>query len=119
MPERRQHPRIDLAAQVEVSASEVMHLLRAVNASRGGIFLEGAPKNYPHFVEGLEVAVHICEIEGSAVESEQEVDVEARARIVRIEAAEGEQGGGFALEFVSLDEDNQARLDALLDRAGT
>jgi hypothetical protein len=95
-----------------------MHLLRAINASRGGLFLEGAPENYPHFVEGLEVALHICEIEAASGDSAEELDVEARARIVRIEAAEGDQRGGFALEFVALDEDNKARLDALLDRAG-
>lgn len=119
MPERRKHPRIDLAAQVEVSSSDVVHLLRAENASRGGLFLQGNPENYPQFQKGTEVGLHICEVDSSDEEDDDAVDVFARARIVRIEEAGDEAQGGFAVEFVKLDDENQERLEKLLTRSGS
>lgn len=109
---------------MEVSSSDVVHLLRAENASRGGLFLAGNPENYPQFREGVEVGLHICEVETEAPAEgdgdHEGVDVHARAKIVRIEEPRGERGGGgFAVEFVRLDDENKARLAELLSRSGT
>jgi hypothetical protein len=114
--ERRQHPRIELAAQVEVSSSAVLHLLRAVNASRGGLFLEGTPGRYPHLREGVAVDLRICEISsGDDGDGDGDsVDVRASGRVVRVEEPAGEARGGFAVEFTRLGEDDARALDKLL-----
>ncbi len=102
--ERRRHPRIELIAQAEIATSEVLHLLRVVNASRGGLFLKATPENYPDFVPGVEVKLHVFP-DGD----HDAVDVRAIARIIRVERGERH---GFALEFTQL-EDIQALMSLL------
>lgn len=108
--ERRQHPRIDLVAQAEIEASDVMHLLRVANISRGGVFLEASPDNYPDFKSGTVVDLHLI----PDADEDAEHDVRAKGTIVRIQS-----GGppGFAIEFTSIDDDNVESLESLLASA--
>jgi hypothetical protein len=103
--ERRRHPRIELVAQAEVATSDVLHLLRVANASRGGLFLKATPENYPDFQPGVEVRLQV--FPGT---DDDAGEVRAVARIVRIEPGET---GGFAVEFTDV-EDVQA-LEQLLE----
>ncbi len=108
--ERRKHERIDLVAQAEVSSSDVRHLLRVTNASRGGLFLKATPDNYPDFQVDTELSLHLL----VSVEVDEEVpDVTGKARIVRI--ASEESPAGFALEFVDLNKEEADKLDRLLE----
>jgi hypothetical protein len=104
--ERRSHPRIELVAQAEVEASDVMHLLRVVNASRGGVFLQATPSNYPDFREGVQVQLHLIP------DADDEDEVRATGKIVRIQS-DGDDPG-FAIEFTSIDADQAKVLEALL-----
>lgn len=108
--ERRQHPRIELVAQAEIEASEVTHLLRVVNASRGGVFLKATPENYPDFVAGVEVKLHLIP------DAEDAKDVRATGKIVRIQ--DGGDEPGFAVEFTNIDDKQIETLEALLASAG-
>jgi hypothetical protein len=109
---------VELVAQVEVASSDVVHLLPAQNASRGGLFLAASPDNYPQLEKGTEIRVHVCElIESDNTDSDlsDDIQVQARARVVRVE--HGPAGArGFAVEFVDLDALNLTRLDALIAR---
>jgi hypothetical protein len=105
-----------LIAHVEVASSDVVHLLRASNASRGGLFLGGNPENYPHLAPGTLIQIHVCGLWGDSADPDDsdEIQVQGRARIVRVEKDSG--GRGFAVEFVDLDGENQARLNNLIAR---
>jgi len=115
--ERRKHPRKDLVAQVAAAASEVTHLLRCTNASRTGLFLQGTPDRYPHFSAGDELQIHIITLQATDAPEEEgpeSVDVSARARIVRVEGSSEDDLGGFALEFTSIDREQEKRWAELL-----
>jgi hypothetical protein len=94
--ERRRHPRFELVAQAEIATSQVLHLLRVANASRGGLFLRATPENYPDFKPGVEVKLQV--FPGS---DDDAGEVRAVGRIVRIDPG-GE--GGFAVEFVEVED---------------
>ena len=107
-----------------MGSSGVAHLMRATNASGGGVFLAADPEGYPQLADGTEVELHLVEIESPAnagdgtrdEASDEGIDVHARGRIVRVNRS-GEQTG-FGIEFTQLDDENRRRLDQLLARLG-
>lgn len=59
-PNRREHPRVELVATVEVAAGSEVMLLTAKNLSAGGVFLEGRPADYPALRRGTAVNMTIA-----------------------------------------------------------
>jgi PilZ domain-containing protein len=109
--ERREHPRVDLIAQVQVKRTSEILILQARNVSFGGVFLEGNPKEYPQLGVGMEVDISL------APEDDPESQtIEMRARIARIERS-GQLG--FGLSIIRIDANSQGRLNALIRRAGS
>jgi PilZ domain len=107
--ERREHPRVELIAQVQVKRSTEILILQARNVSFGGVFLEGNPKDYPQLGVGMEVE---CSL--SPEDDPEGKTIEMRARIARIERS-GQIG--FGLSIVRIDANSQGRLAALIRRA--
>ena len=115
--DRRKHPRVELMAQVQVTRDADVHILRARDVSRGGLFLAGRPETYAEFVVGADLEI-VLFAAGSG-EGDDLDDVAARARIVRVvpSSADGRKHGGFGLAFSALEDKSAARLRALIARA--
>ncbi|MEK6608835.1 MAG: PilZ domain-containing protein, partial [Myxococcota bacterium] len=80
--DRRKNPRVELMAQVQVTRDADVHILRARDVSRGGMFLSGSPDVYAEFVSGADLDVVLF---GAGAEHGDDLgDVTARARIVRV-----------------------------------
>ena len=105
--DRRQHPRIELVAQAEIATSDVLHLLRVVNASRGGVFLRATPENYPDFREGIEVKLHLM----PESDDDEKPDLNATGKIVRVQTGDD---AGFAIEFTQIEDTHIEILETLL-----
>jgi hypothetical protein len=109
--ERRQHERVSILAQVQLTRDHEVDILTATNLSVGGAFLEAVPDEHPQYAIGscFELALSMSEdAPGHAVE---EGIVHAFARIVRQETA------GFGVQFDKIDEENLGRLQLMLSRA--
>jgi hypothetical protein len=111
--ERREHPRVDLIAQVQVKAGGDILVLQARNVSVGGVFLEGAPKDHPQLQKGVEIDITLF-----PAHDPEHAPIELRGKVVRIER--GDKGGpvGFGLSITTIDKISQGRLRALLRSAG-
>jgi len=110
MDNRRRHARIPLESQVAVTHFDAVHELRVANASRSGLFLEAEDlRELPEFTVGAEVTVRLF-----AKQLEEDTDVLAIARIIRVIRGKGPVASGVALEFTELGEEDQDRLEALL-----
>src|SRR5262245_374000 len=108
--ERRQHPRVDLIAQVQVKRGGDVEILQARNVSLGGVFLEGEAKNHPHLAIGVELDLAL----------QPEDDPEGQPILMRAKVARVERGGampGFGLSIIRIDANSQSRLAALVRRA--
>src|SRR5262245_46631090 len=104
----RAHPRFDLAAQVELTQGDgEVIILTAQNASVGGLFLKGSPKDYPGLTVGSLVSVHICQIQEVTSEDidmgGSDLVVQATGKIVRIEDGKPPARIGFAVQFTQID----------------
>lgn len=109
--DRRQHPRLELFAQVQVSREADVHVMSTLNVSLGGFFALAVPVDAPELKVGIEVEAVLFAADGNGG------DVEAKARIVRVE--DGKIGGrdaGFGLRFTQISRENRKRLESLLGR---
>jgi hypothetical protein len=113
MDDRRRHQRVKLQTQVAVSQFDVVHELSVANASRSGLFLEGNPRDLPEFSVGVEVSLRLFD-----EHLDEDEDVIATARVVRVIRGKGVVTSGVALEFVELEESDRLRLEKLLARQG-
>ena len=111
--DRRRHLRVPLQTQVAVTHFDVVHQLEVANASRSGLFLEGDPTLLPEFSIGAEVTVRLFD-----EQLDEESDVVAMAKVVRVVRGKGPVVSGVALAFTEIDEDDEDRLDMLLERGG-
>lgn len=109
LPNRRQHPRVDLIAQVQAKRAAEILILQARNVSLGGVFLEGDPKAHPQLGIGIEVDLSLV----------PEDDPEGQPILMRAKIARIERTGtpGFGLSIVRIDSNSQGRLSALIKRA--
>lgn len=110
LPNRRQHPRVDLLAQVQAKQAEEILILQARNVSIGGVFLEGDPKAHPQLAIGIEVDLSLV----------PEDDPEGQPILMRAKVARIERNAtpGFGLSIIRIDSNSQGRLAALIKRAG-
>ena len=106
---RRVFPRVDLLAQVQVTRQSECHIMSTLNISRGGVFIQGLPTNYPELRIGAEVELVIFDANAPG-----ERDIALRARIVRLDLGRPGHPPGFGLEFVGLDPERIARLDQMI-----
>jgi len=105
--ERRAHPRIDLAAVVQLSCESGSHVMETLNIGRGGLFLRGTPSDYPDLVVGS--VAHMALFDGEAIALEQDLV------IVRVEKGQRE---GFGAMFVNTDAEGAASLERFLVSKG-
>lgn len=110
--ERRRYERIAIRAQVCVTRVDHAVELEALDVSEGGVFLEAVPTELPEFIEGAEVNLRIFRADAD----DEDDDVLAMARVVRVVTTQGLAATGLALEFTELGEDDSDRLRALLMR---
>ena len=96
--ERRAHPRVQLFAQVQVSrASAVVHVMQARDISKGGLFVEGHPDDYPDLADGMRVELLI--FAGDHVGE----DVQCNGKIIRTEPGEPpSRPAGFGIVFTNV-----------------
>lgn len=111
LDEKRAHPRIDLLAQVQVTQDSEVYIMSTANISRGGIFIQGNPAEFPELRQGSRVELVIFASEDIGVE-----DARLDARVVRVEDS-GLEGRlpGFGLEFTSKHPDQLSALESLID----
>lgn len=108
--ERRAHARVELLAQVQVSRQAEVHIMPTVNASCGGMFLQGNPFETPELRVGVDLDLTLFD------PGDLGAEVRATAKVARIESStDPAKPSGFGLEFTRIDEANLARLRRLLD----
>ena len=111
---QRRHPRVDLFAQVQVSKDSEVYIMSTANISRGGVFIQGDPADYPDLSQGT--TVDLCIFAGEDVGVPE---ARIRARVVHVAEAT-KPAPGFGLEFVPPFQPEQRRLlDQLLTAAGS
>ncbi|MCC6748289.1 MAG: PilZ domain-containing protein [Deltaproteobacteria bacterium] len=111
--EKREFPRAEVFAQVQISQDAEVHIMSTSNISRGGVFIQGSPADYPDLRVGAVVDLQIFASEGSELGD----DVSCRAKVVRTQPVGTKATGpGFGLQFLDIDPENVRRLEALLRR---
>jgi hypothetical protein len=110
MTERRAHRRYELLAQVQVSRQSVCHVMATVNVSRGGLFLDGDPRDYPDLMVGTDVELLIFD-----ADAPEEEAVTLAAVVVRVET-DGQLG--FGLQFTNVDAGSLVRFHRFLRAKG-
>jgi len=113
---RRRSPRIEVFAQAEVTGREV-HIMEVRNVSAGGIYLVGAPPEYPDLAPGVDLNLVIFGSE-EGMGDDPDFNIICKARIIRIDPGNpGKRPPGFGATIDPLDENNRERLNRLLLRA--
>jgi hypothetical protein len=110
--DKRSHPRFELLAQVQVAREAEVHIMSAQKISRGGIFVQGEPDEYPDLQVGSRVELVVFDAEHPG-----EQDVSLEAKIVRVE--DGQRSDtqlGFGLQFTGLGSFEAGALEELLER---
>lgn len=110
--EKREHPRFELFAQVQVARESEVHIMSAQRISRGGIFVQGEPTAYPDLQVGTQVEVVVFDADNPGRE-----DLSLAARIVRVDGLSSSRRSlGFGLQFTELGTFEAGALESLLDR---
>lgn len=109
--DQRRHPRLRIEAFVKVLGEEREYVFRTRDLSRGGLFLYTRVGHIYPFRVGDALAIELYDFD-------QCVTCHAVVRrVVEEGTPESSQYPlGFGLEFVGLDGDNAARLEAMLER---
>jgi hypothetical protein len=115
--DRRQHERISILAQVQVTHDGEVEILTATNLSVGGTFLEAAPDEHPEYQAGTPVDLMLCVSEENPAHLAEDGSVRTKGRIVRRDQGSDDRPAGIGIEFEQLDADNLSRLRLLLGRA--
>ncbi|MCB9556218.1 MAG: PilZ domain-containing protein [Deltaproteobacteria bacterium] len=103
MHERREHPRIDFLAQVQITRDDEVQILSTENISLGGLFLNADPYEYPGIHVGTDLDIMIFAADDIGF------DLTCRARVVRV-AGRATGQPGFGLQFTTIDEPSLQRL---------
>jgi hypothetical protein len=114
LPQRRRHPRIEIYAQAQVKAEGEVYVLPALNASSGGLFLEGSPTDHPDLTIGSTVEIELF------VAGEEEAEpVRIKARVARVQAAvgDGARAAGFGLAIEDIGGADRGRYEKMLARS--
>lgn len=112
--ENRRFARIEYLAQVQLSRDTEVHIMSTRNISRGGVFIQGHPPEFPELRVGAQVELVIFDADRPG-----ETDVALSALVVRIEMATRPGGlGGFGLQFVNLTKRNLNELERLITAHG-
>ena len=82
--------------------------------SRGGMFVQGQPDEYPDLQVGTDVEVVVFDAHDPGTQ-----DVSLEAKVVRIEQDLARSRPGFGLQFQQLDNFEVGALENLLTRLGT
>jgi len=109
---KRKYERVEIIAQVQCKTGDEIYILRATNASPGGLFLEGKPSDIPLLSPGVELELGLL--------PDQSLDAEPivlKARVVRMEEGKAGQRAGFGVIITHVDEKSKARFDTLLKTA--
>jgi hypothetical protein len=109
--ERRQHERVAILAQVQLSRESEVLVVSATNVSQGGAFLDAPLSQHPELAPGVSFDLVLCTTEDSHMAGHGVVH--ARAQVVRLDEAMR----GVGVEFVAIDDDNRSRLKLLIARA--
>jgi hypothetical protein len=108
--ENRKHARVDLLAQVQISSESEVLIMSTKNISRGGIFIQGDPLDFPELGQNILVELVIFAANDLSVD-----DVRLMAQVVRVEASNTTgTPPGFGLQFVQVDQQQAQCLDTLL-----
>jgi hypothetical protein len=106
--ERRQFPRVDVMAQVQCRTGGEVMVLQARNVSAGGVFLEGAAKDHPQLVVGVEVDLVLFTADAP------ETSIELVCKVVRHAKGDPATPPGFGLSITRVTPDNLAKLRTLV-----
>jgi len=109
---QRKFERVEIIAQVQCKAGDEVYILRATNASPGGLFLEGKPSLVPLLRPGVEVELGL--LPDQSLDAEP---IEIRARVVRMEEGKGGMRAGFGVVITKVDPRTKDRFDRLLKSA--
>lgn len=86
--------------------------MSAQRISRGGIFIQGEPAEYPDLQVGTQVEVVVFDADNPGRE-----DLSLAAQIVRVEDESGPRRAlGFGLQFTELGTFEAGALESLIDR---
>ena len=107
--ERRAHPRFELLAQVQVARESEVHIMSADRISRGGVFVQGEPSEYPDLQVGTHVEVVVFDADHPGQE-----DLALEAQVVRVEGEASAYQPGFGLKFSELSGFEVGALDSFL-----
>ena len=108
---RRQHDRVNLFAQVQITRDRDVHIMSTRDISLGGLFLVAAPEDYPEMRIGVNVELSIFDADAPGPG-----DVLLNGRIVRLERGGKGYQPGFGLMFTSLSPDHRSGLQRLIGR---
>ena len=109
---KRKFERVEIIAQVQCKAGDEIYILRATNASPGGLFLEGKASEVPSLHPGVELELGLL--------PDQSLDAEPialKARVVRMEEGKGGLRAGFGVIITEVDPKSKDRFDMLLKKA--
>lgn len=104
--ERRQHPRVEVLAQVQVTRDAEVHVMSTSDISRGGIFIQGDPADAPDLLPGVD-----CDLVLFDADADRE-EVMVRATVVHI--VDRPDAKGFGLRFKTFMPGHAARLKTVL-----
>jgi hypothetical protein len=107
--EKRESPRIDLFAQVQITREDGCHVMEMINISRGGLFVRGDPAKHPDLSMGRVVDLSIFDPDGTGGQ------VDLQAVVVRLENGARK---GFGMMFVDMDLERMQTLDRFLSKNG-
>jgi len=106
--EKRESPRIDLFAQVQITREDGCHVMEMTNISRGGLFVRGDPATYPDLTMGRVVELTIFDPDDGG-------ELDLKAVVVRVENSARK---GFGMMFVDIDLEGAQVLDRFLASKG-
>lgn len=106
--ERRNHPRYELFAQIQLSQDAEIYVMSTENISEGGVFVQGDPEDFPSLDVGSEVELLLFPAENLMLE------LSCRAHVVRVQEASEAAPPGYGLMFDDVDEGSRERLAQLL-----
>jgi len=107
--EKRKSSRIEIIAQVQCRTDGEVYILRARNASEGGLFLEGSAADHPLLRPGVEVSLGLLPDEFLDTEP-----IALRGRVVRVDAGGPGRKPGFGVQITGIGPKSRQRFLALL-----
>jgi len=110
--DRRQHPRLDVVAEVSIRQGAKITQLSAANVSAGGMFLEVEPGAYPGVAPGDEVTVHV---DLGSDRYGRPLEIDGPAEVVRVDLGGPGRHAGFAVMWMSTDPAMARQISVVLE----